>query len=693
MNMKKVRIITIYIFMILAVLTAVFAAGCRTEEIKARNTAELYIDALKDMDFDRAYDYVCRRCGSISLEDYVDAWDNIISVLKVTDIGIDGVHVESDGDTEYLCYRITLTSERVDTVSSEVRAKMTYYEGESHVDFTYDSILTGYAPDTLVRERVIKGVRGEIFAEDGTVLAENSYADTVYISVSKDLDIGTTLGRLSDTIEDLDLEKLRRSYDSALEKDYAAVTVKSYGIGTMDEALRERLGEIDGIGIDDSSMTYQRYYPYGRLFANIIGYTGVPSEAQLEEFPYTAKTGVVGKTGLESAWEETLHAEDGYSIEFVNSAGTIIKVLKHVPAVNGKDLRTSLNIADQTRAHYALEKYLNKDQTGCAIVMDTKLGFMSAMASNPSYDSNVFASPIDDETYEELFGEDSKQPLLNRATQVTLAPGSTIKPFTAAAAIDSGTLHMSSVFPYEIEDNKWLPNDPNWIWPPISRNDETMGVLNMFSAIRSSDNIYFGWAAMKMGDEKFLKYFRENLHFDESFPFDLPLKKGNLVNEKTQMTPKLLSDMGFGVGEVLVSPVQLISYYTCFENGGDVLQPRIIKSITESDGISETTVAEFGRTVLYEDVMFTHAREQIYDALLEVVNTGTAHVIHDRKKTIAAKTGTAVVSNTREIAWIVAFFTDMSEDRMILVMVDGPSDLGDVKFNIANELLEVRELD
>lgn len=678
------------IAVILLVCAVLCFSACIGKKTQAINIAETYIEKIREMDFDGAYKYVCRRCNNISLENYIDAWDKIINVLHVTNIEVDDGIIETEGDEQYLCYTIRFISERVDTIETQVRAKLTYYDGEAHVDFDYSQIMEGYSSDVKVRERPLKGVRGEIFAEDGTLIASNSYSDTVYIKVSKELDISKTLSELSAVIDGLNVEKLRKSYDSAIENDYAQVVVKSYNRGTMDEALQDRIKEIDGVDIDNSSLTYQRYYPYGELFSNVTGYVGEPTEAQTEKYPYSKKTLIIGKAGLESAWEDILHAEDGYSIELVNETGTVLKVLKRVPAVDGCDIRTSLRVSDQTRAFYALEKYLLDSQTGCAIVMNTKTAEISAMASNPYYDANVFAYPISDETYESLFGEESNQPLLNRATQVTLAPGSTIKPFTAAAALDSGTLSMESVFPYEIEDNKWQPNDPNWIWPPISRSRSTPGELNMYSAIRSSDNIYFGWAAMKMGEEVFLKYLREKLHFDEEFSFDLPVKKANVIGKDTELTPKLLSDMGFGVGEMLVSPVQLISYYTCFENDGEVLKPRIVSSLTKSDGIYEETQHEFVRTVLYDSVMSDSSREKIYKALLEVVNTGTAHSIHDRKRTVAAKTGTAVVSNKREISWIVAFFTEMDEDRIILVMIDGPSDMGDNKFDIANVLLEVR---
>lgn len=675
-------------FYIIFAILLLCTIGCgKKDTTQPENVGELYVEAIRNMDFDLAHEYVCTRCGAISLEKYTDAWDNIISVLEITDISVTDPYITTEDETEYLNYTITLKSDLTEDLITDVKAKMTYYEDMAHIDFTYDSILEGYEEGSYVRERTLKGTRGEIFAADGTILAQNSYSDTVYISVSADLNIDATLAQLSSIIPDLKLEKLRKNYETALERSHAVVSVKAYSRGTMDEALKEQLLRIEGVGIDDSSLTPQRYYPYGEIFAHAVGYTGAPSEADLEKYGYTNKTTLVGKTGLEASYENILHSEDGYSLEFVSSSGVITKVLQRVEPISGTDIRTTLSIADQTKAHYALEKYLADDQTGAAIVMDTKEGSISALSSNPSFDSNLFAFPIPDDVYQSTFGEGTNQPLLNRATQATLAPGSTIKPFTAAAAMDNNILTMNSVFPYEIENNKWTPPGDDWIWPPISRSERTPGELNMFAAMRSSDNIYFGWAAMKIGEDRFLQYFREKLHFDEDLPFNLPVKRGNLVNEGTEMNLKLLSDMGFGVGEMLVSPLQLVTLYTCFENDCDVIQPRIVSSITHSDGITQTTIESYGREVLYEDVMSEYAKYKIVESMFEVVRRGTARPIYKEGRSVASKTGTAVVSKTREISWVVAFYTE-DTDKIVIVMVDGPADEGNIKFDICNILLE-----
>ena len=679
------------VLLITIISLMLFAGSACSSPVSAesRDAGSLYVESLRKMDFDSAYDHVCTRCNYISLEEFTDAWDNIIKLLEITGIDITDPEVTSEDGSEYINYRITLKSRLTEDLTTGVRQKLTYYDGTAHVDFSYDSILSGYEKGSYIRRRTLKGTRGEIFALDGTILAENSYSDTVYINVSDSLDIDRTLDRISSLLPDADTGRLKTVYEDALEREYSVITVKAYSKGTMDDDLRQALLSTEGVGIDDSSLTYQRFYPYREVFSHIIGYTGTPSEADLEKYGYDERTSVVGKTGLEASYEPVLHSEDGYSLEFVNSSGAVTHILDRVEPVNGRDVRTTLDIAMQTEAYYSLDKYIADDQTGCVIVMDTKSGDVSAMVSNPGYDSNLFSFPIDSVTYESLFGEGTNQPLLNRATQVTLAPGSTIKPFTAAVAMDNNILTMNSVFPYKIEKNKWLPDDTDWIWPPISRSKATPGVLNMYSAIRSSDNIYFGWAAMMIGKEKFMDYFENTLHFVDEMDFDLPVKRGNLVNKTTEFNKKLLSDMGFGVGEMLIAPIQLISYYTCFENGCDAIKPRIVKSITSSDGLTETVEQEFGREVAYSGLMSEYTRSKIYDALIEVVKTGTAHDIYDSRRSVAAKTGTAVVSTKREISWIVAFYTGrMDESRIVLVMIDGPADEGDIKFNIADLLLK-----
>jgi hypothetical protein len=149
-----------------------------------------------------------------------------------------------------------------------------------------------------------------------------------------------------------------------------------------------------------------------------------------------------------------------------------------------------------------------------------------------------------------LNNKDSHQPLFSRATQGQYPPGSVIKPFAATAALESGAITTDTVFDGQIAENKWLPDEEGWIWPAITRVSDSGTPLKLENAIVNSDNIFFAYIALKMGEETYLNYL-ERIGFKTSVPFDLPVRSANLINSTTKMDRGWLAVMGYGQGELL----------------------------------------------------------------------------------------------------------------------------------------------
>lgn len=158
-----------------------------------------------------------------------------------------------------------------------------------------------------------------------------------------------------------------------------------------------------------------------------------------------------------------------------------------------------------------------------------------------------------------------------RPRRASYPPGSLLKPFTIVPSLENGVVDANSVFPYEVTGNSWKP-DGVWYWDRVTRNESPDGPVNLEMAFRFSDNIYFSWATLNLGQEKFLEYMNR-IGIDTAVPFDLPTAKGNLINEGTEINRKLVSDMSFGHGEILLTPIQAASMYTVFQNNGDMLAP------------------------------------------------------------------------------------------------------------------------
>ena len=225
---------------------------------------------------------------------------------------------------------------------------------------------------------------------------------------------------------------------------------------------------------------------------------------------------------------------------------------------------------------------------GAVVVMNPKTGAVQAMYSYPSYDINLFARGISGADYSGLLNNKAK-PLINRVTQGLYPPGSTMKAFTAACALDNGILDESYAFnESEIKKDYWTPTEYGaWIWTPIKRthiNYPISGPLNMRKALIHSDNIYFANAALKTGWELFEKYMT-NIGFTESIPFDIGVATPQLKDEDTVVDYKLIADSGYGQAEILVTPLQLASMFSAFANGGNIATPYVVKGLYKEDGI------------------------------------------------------------------------------------------------------------
>ena len=427
--------------------------------------------------------------------------------------------------------------------------------------------------------------------------------------------------------------------------------------------------------MDRDSVTVQRYYPYENIYFHVAGYTGSPDEEQqkfIEENGYSLSS-VYGREGLESAYNESLLSKDGYRIAIRSKEGDLIRTLHEVSPQNGKTLETTLDSRLQEVSYYAMVNSLSENQSGTVISLDPTTGAVKSFVSYPSVNANIFSAPLSDAEYEKLTDKENGLPLFNRATLGLYAPGSLLKPFIGAYAIDHDELTENTQFPYEISHNKWIPED--WHWPPITRNSDSGSPLVLKNALSNSDNIFFAWIGLKLGYEKLSTYY-ELMGIGTKQDFDLPVSKSNLINEDTEVTPVMVSDMAIGHGELLVTPIQMASLYTAFSNDGSVLTPYL--------------TADGQRTVATENLFSSYALAKVRPGLREAVTDGTARAANVKDMTLYAKTGTAIKKeNTEErISWVCIWGEHNGESLLTLVMIDGPNGEDGVKNTVAKSVMQ-----
>jgi penicillin-binding protein len=433
------------------------------------------------------------------------------------------------------------------------------------------------------------------------------------------------------------------------------------------------------------------------MLAQTLGYTGVisPQEQVKPENVTLSKDAVVGKTGLEQSWEQSLRAQSGYELDILDATGVKKTTLAIKAGADGGDLRLSIDIRLQQTAEALLREYLTPEMAGSVIVLDPKTGYVQAMASDPSYDPNLFSFPVDANVFNAM-QNDPLEPFFNRVTSGQYPPGSTFKPFTAAMGLTDGAINVNSVFPYTITNNKWVPG-PDWGFEdPITRKDGYSGPMNLQNAITYSDNIFFAWTALKVGGSKFYQHCLDlglGLDGDSRMKFDVPLAATSITNSGKFDNARLLADSGYGQGEFKITPLQMAALFGSLDNGGNIMQPRIVKSVNSTHGPEYIADQSFTPSVWRKGVVSQKNLNILLPYLKLVAQVGTAKALLSDGKLadygLCAKTGTAEIGNdkTKEISWLIAF-TTKKMDRLVCVTIEVPAGVTDLRTEIARQMLE-----
>lgn len=644
----------------------------------------------------------------ISRQEFIERHTSIFELLGIESISYTINNVQ---DGQYMCvidYTMTYRSSFAGDLMYDFELIGKVENGVWRIEWSPSLIFPDMQwGDTVVRAR-LSARRGEITA-GGCVFAQTVDAVSIMATPSKIVSqsaFAAQLGAALGISEEKILNALAKPYNDL------SLIAQLYPDELTDE-LKEKLELIDGVSIDIGSYGTLRDYPYGETLAHLIGYVGSPSAEDVERLNegrtsedglYTTDS-VVGRSGIERRYEKELRGTDGYMI-FIRSPELINrKTLYKKAAVDGVDIRLSIDIDLQLRLEEILGQVVfNTDEdysAACVVVMNPKTGELQAASSYPSYDLNTFTRGISAEEYSALeHRKDS--PLFNRLTMGLYPPGSTFKPFTAAGAIQTDTISADYVFNGKVVDDYWTPTEyGKWSWPPIKRakvNYRESG-MTMRNCMLHSDNIYFANAALMMGREKFFKFI-ESIGMDEAIPFDIPLAKPVILKNEEKYNLRLLADMGYGQGQLLVTPIQLAAMFSAFANGGSIPEPYIIEAFYQTDGTDYNAVYTRTPSIWRENVISSYAVSKIVPMLKDVVDVkynGTGHDLKVNSCVVAGKTGSAEIgdSKSREIAWFIGFRTGVGaeDERLVLVMLEVPTkqQYKSLKFEIARQLLKMSE--
>ena len=430
-----------------------------------------------------------------------------------------------------------------------------------------------------------------------------------------------------------------------LEESYK---VRVYSTTGSRGDILDRNGEVLATTNEDGV----REYPYGEIAAHLVGYIRGISAEELQEHKgegYT-ESSVIGKTGLESAFEDRLRGKNGTGIYIVDANENTLKTIAETDIEDGEDIKTTIDIELQKEIFNEFD-----GDNGFSVAMNPKTGEVLAMVSTPSFDSNQFITGFTDEEWNTL-SSDINTPMFARY-ESTWAPGSSFKPVTGAIGLTTNSFTANENF--GTSGTSWQ-NNSSWGDYKVTTLTTYSGAANLKNALIYSDNIYFAKAAIKIGVDTFAKQLL-NIGFDKALDFPIGMSSSQFGENNEFSSEVQLADSGYGQGQVLVNPLHMASIYSAFVNDGNMIKPYI----------------EYGKKTDYavENAFTKDAADEIRDDLIQVVenSNGTAHAARINGVTIAGKTGTAELKASKEddgeeLGWFNAILISDDDDEQLLTI-------------------------
>ena len=406
----------------------------------------------------------------------------------------------------------------------------------------------------------------------------------------------------------------------------------------------------------------EREYPYGEVAAHLVGYIRGISAEELEAHKgegYT-ESSLIGKTGLELAFEDRLRGKSGSGIYIVDENENTLKTLAETEIADGETIKTTIDIELQKQIYDEFS-----GDNGLSVVMNTQTGDVLAMVSTPSFDSNKFITGFTDEEWNSL-NSNENTPMIARY-ESTWAPGSSFKPVTGAIGVSTNKFSANDDFGRS--GTSWQ-NNSSWGDYRVTTLTTYSGSANLRNALIYSDNIYFAKAAIRIGGDTFAQQLL-NIGFDKSIDFPISMSASQFAENNKFASEVQLADSGYGQGQVLVNPLHMASIYSAFVNEGNMIKPQI--------EISDT------REYLVENAFSKEASNEIREDMIQVVDNsnGTGHEAKIDGVTIAGKTGTAELKSSRdeegeELGWFNAIVVSDEESEQIVTinMIENVEDRG-----------------
>ena len=620
----------------------VFNQGKSNEQVVTE-----YFELLKKKDYKQMYQMLNPKIVYTPTQKYfVEKYKEFYEEIDAKNIQIK-ILDEQDSVIEYLIY--------IDTLAGRITYRNKVGVKDEQIQFNKNLIMDGYTDGCKIKITTYNPEkRGRILDRNGKVLAEDGKGYSVGLVKGK-LNGENDYGQIAQYLE-TDVETLQKKMSASWINDDSFVPIKTVSEATKNDLINKNILGINGVKISTVSI---RTYPYDKVASHIVGYVQNVNAEDLKKHKNEGynSTSVIGRNGIEAAYEEKLKGITSGKIELVDKNDKVIKELCHKEVkMSPQDITLTIDI-DLQQSLY--NEYQN--DKSASVALNPKTGEVLALVSTPSYSNNDFVLGLSTDKWNAL-NNDVNQPLMSRYKQ-TYTPGSSMKPITAAIGLETKT----------IDPNKDLGTKDKW------QKDSSWGNYyvttlhapspnNLKNAITYSDNVYFARSALNIGKDNLFKYYK-NLKIGEKIPFELALNKSQYINKNQKVSDQLIADSGYGQGQILMNPVQLASIYSAFVNNGSIYQPHIVQGQTKT-WIKNVFSKETTKTI----------KEDLINAIAD--KNGTGHVIYHDNVVLAGKTGTAEIKQSQsdttgtELGWFTVMTTDEKQPILMTTVVEDVKNRG-----------------
>lgn len=475
----------------------------------------------------------------------------------------------------------------------------------------------------IVRTQTLPATRGTVSDRNGAVLALSAPTESLFAvpKEMKEMPSAAQLERLSELV-DVPVDVLRNKLE---QKGKSFIWIKRQ----LDPKVAE---EVKALGLENFvfEKELKRHYPMGNLFAHVIGFTDIDGK---------------GQEGLELSLEDSLHGEDGAEVVLRDRQGNIVDSLdspRNKAPKNGKDIILSLDQRIQTLAYEELNKAVEYHQAkaGTVVVLDARTGEILALANTPAYDPN---RP----------GRADSEQRRNRAVTDMIEPGSAIKPFVIAKALDAGKTDL----------NERLNTQPYKIGPSPVRDTHVYPSLDVRGIMQKSSNVGTSKLSARFGAEEMYDFYHE-LGIGVRMHSGFPGETAGLLRNWRRWRPIEQATMSFGYG-LQLSLLQLARAYTVLTHDGELLPVSFEKQ----------AVAPKGKRVIKAST--AKKVRELMVSVTEAGGTGTAGAVDGFD--VGAKTGTArklvngrYVDN-KHVGTFIGFAPAKNPRVIVAVTIDEPT--------------------